>query len=443
MKKEVRVLKDKSGICVQSKKCLDSEQLSVLLSARYNPKRVIFNQNLNNIALSDKNFNLAKDKLLTLINTVNGKYVDVSTMCDSSLGCNEIATSGFVRESLNIQEDSQLILCSNKVLHYEKVMLQKIDNIKEDTLVISYKDIDGAVNSIHDSKYELLEVINTVTGKSIIISKSHIIVDTSLPDGAIRLNRKQRGFLDTDLPLHLSDIQYNRLKEALSADEEDINYLLSLYSEEDRILNNDLTYEQKQRARKILITYCNPSIYIKPVLESFNVKNKRKFFKRITDFFVGKSTMALACRRPYESDENSNIVRISPSNMKLLGIEEMDNVILQYKRKQVVCRALELENETAFAETNLPISIDLAIGVPVHVRKALGIPNVNSTIKVDRDTGFILKKSVNEQIVPIILTLFSAKLFSDSSVIISVLLALLAVPVVVYINLSSKRNMRA
>lgn len=443
MKNDIKVLKGEAGVYVKGKKDSDSGQLTVLLTARYNSKRISFNQNLDNIALSEKNFSLTKDKLLTLVNAANGKYIDVSITCDSSLGCNEIATSNHVRESLNIQEDSELILCNNKVLHFENVMLQKIDNIKEDTLVISHKDSEGTVSAILDSKYELMEVVNTITGKSIIISKSHIIVDTSLPAGAIRLNRKQRGILETGLPMHISDIQYSRLKEALSTNEEDVNYLLSLYSEEDHILKSDLTYEQKQRARKILKAHCTPSIYIKPVLESFNVKNKRKFIKKITDFFVGKSTMALACRRPYESDENSNIVRISPSNMKLLGIEEMDNVILQYKRKQVVCRALELENEDAFAETNLPISIDLAIGVPVHVRKALGIPNVNSTIKVDRDTGFILKKSVNEQIVPIILTLFSAKLFSDSSVIISVLLALLAVPVVVYINLSPKRNMRA
>ncbi len=442
MKKQVSVQGDKNSVCVNSKKGLDSAQLSVILSAKYNPKRVVFNQSLNNIALSDKNYNLAKDKVLTLVNAENGKYVDANLICDSSLGCNEIAASGFIRESLDIQENVELILCSNRVLNFENVMLQKIDNIKEDNLVVAVRDSEDVQSDIYNSEYELFEVVNAVTGKSIIISKSHVIIDTSLPAGAIRLNKKQRGILETDLPLYLSDIQYDRLNQARLNNKEDIDYVFELYSQ-DRKLNTDLTYEQRQRARTILKAHCCPKICIKPVLESFNVKNKRKLIKRITDFFVGKSTMALACRRPYESDENSNVVRISASNMKLMGIEEMDNVILQYKRKQVVCRALELENEESFAETNLPISIDLAIGVPVHIRKSLGIPNVNSTVKVDRDTGFILKKSVNEQIVPIILTLCSAKLFSDSSIIVSVLLALLAVPIVVYINLSSKRNMRA
>jgi hypothetical protein len=128
--------------------------------------------------------------------------------------------------------------------------------------------------------------------------------------------------------------------------------------------------------------------------------------------------------------------------MNLLGIDEMDKVILQYKNKRVSCRVLELEDMDAFGETNLPISPDLVIGIPAHIRKKLYIMDLSSSIKIDRDTGFIFKKSINEQIVPILLTLFSANLFTDSSIIYSALLSLVAIPIVLYFNLSSKRNMR-
>ena len=103
---------------------------------------------------------------------------------------------------------------------------------------------------------------------------------------------------------------------------------------------------------------------------------------------------------------------------------------------------LELDNEQAFLETNLPISPDLAVGVPAHIRKKLGVTDLLSSVKIDRDTAFIFKKNVNEQVVPILLTLFSTNLFTDSSIISSALLSLVAIPIVLYFNLSSKRNMR-
>ncbi|MBQ3003167.1 MAG: hypothetical protein IJD82_05500 [Clostridia bacterium] len=158
---------------------------------------------------------------------------------------------------------------------------------------------------------------------------------------------------------------------------------------------------------------------------------------------MGKSTISLVGRRPYAIDEGLDIVRMTRSNMNLLGIDEMDKVILQYKNKKISCRVLELGDAEAFAETNLPISPDLAVGIPAHIRKRLGVLDLSSSVKIDRDTAFIFKKSINEQIVPILLTLFSANLFTDSSVALSALLSLVAIPIVLYFNLSSKRNMRA
>ena len=68
---------------------------------------------------------------------------------------------------------------------------------------------------------------------------------------------------------------------------------------------------------------------------------------------------------------------------------------------------------------------------------------MNTIVKIDRDTGFIFRKSINNQILPVLLTLVSANLFIDKSVWISAALSVVAIPFVVYFNLSSKRNMRA
>ena len=149
------------------------------------------------------------------------------------------------------------------------------------------------------------------------------------------------------------------------------------------------------------------------------------------------------CRRPYDPDEGSDIVRMTASNMSLLGIDPMDRVFLRYRKKSVSCRVLELDDKDAFLTTNIPVSPELVIGVPAHLRKKLGVTDLSSSIKVDRDTGFIFRRSFNEQIVPILLTLFTTQLFADKSIIISALLSIVAIPVVLYFNLSSKRNMRS
>lgn len=207
------------------------------------------------------------------------------------------------------------------------------------------------------------------------------------------------------------------------------------------MLADDLPYEVTRALNKLVGKYLPTNLTIRPVLQSFNNKPHR-FWSRLADFFVGKSTMPLVCRRPYDTDEGSDVVRMSKSNMKLLGIDNMDRVILRHKNKSLSVAVLEIDDNDMFYKENLPININNAIGIPVHLRKQLGITRLNAVVKVDRDTGFIFRKSINEQIVPILLTLFSVNVFRDENIWKSILLSLLAVPIVVYFNLSGKRNQR-
>ena len=126
--------------------------------------------------------------------------------------------------------------------------------------------------------------------------------------------------------------------------------------------------------------------------------------------------------------------------MRFLGIGPMDKVVIQYKEKTVSCHVLPFCDEK-FAYTNTPSVIELSIGIPAHVRRKLGVTDIQSSVKVNRDTAFIFKSSFNEQLVPLILTLLSLRFFEDIAWYFSVLLVLVLVPIVMYITLSSKRNM--
>ena len=65
-----------------------------------------------------------------------------------------------------------------------------------------------------------------------------------------------------------------------------------------------------------------------------------------------------------------------------------------------------------------------------------------SAVKVDRDTWFIFRKSFNEQLIPVFLALMSLSFFQNTKWYITLMLVAMMIPLVMYITLSSKRNMR-
>ena len=401
-------------------------------------------QNLATICVSEKLFSMYNTDKLILINLSTNHFINVSLVLSDKLAEDECRITNYISEQLHVYENDQVLLCSYYFYSFNRVLTQKIDNIRENNLVVSPHDYRAIQIELKHSPCHLFEIYNTITKESLIVKKSHIFVDDSLPQGSMRLNRKQRICLGVEVPAFLSQLQWDLLKKNIPPEDvESMNLITTLYGPEDHILVNNATYAQKQQAKKILDKYIQGEIHIIPVIDTLHAPDKKHFFRKLSDFYVGKSTISLICRRPYDNDEGLNVVRLSKSNMKLLGVEEMDKVFLQYKKRKISCRVLELDKEAAFLNTNLPVPVELAIGVPAHLRKKLGVTDLNSVIKIDRDTGFIFRRSMNEQVVPILLTLFSTSLFSSLSAILPIVLSIVAVPIVVFFNLSSKRNMRA
>ncbi len=407
-------------------------------------KRYIVPDRLNSICVSEELFDYYGKEKVLILNAMNSKFLNVTLTKNTELFGSDILATPHVKSFLGVSSEDCLFLCRYKKINFNNFLTQKIEHIRENNLIISESDYNMLMNTFGYSGSNLFEVYNDFTHESIIVKKSHIFTDKTLEAGAIRLNRKQRIWLGLEAPQHLTEEQCSVLSEALINDPSgEIKEVLGLYCGDNHTLIDNASYNQKVLIKKVLSKYLKLGLQIIPVPETLGKPQKKSLARKTCDFFVGKSTLSLLARRPYDIDEGLDVVRMSGSNMKLLGIDEMDKVILRYKDKRISCRVLELENENAFFETNLPVSTDLVIGVPTHIRKKLGLFDLSSSVKVDRDTAFIFKKSINEQVVPILLTLFSANIFTDSSAIISALISLVAIPLVLYLNLSSKRNMRA
>lgn len=394
---------------------------------------------LNYIRVSRGIMDKLQSKYCSLVNLNKGTFIDAvvdgTPLEDKG---NVISITGYVQKILKETDGTELILCRQRYSEFSSIKAQKFENVKSDALVIpSGSEIEPFLKD-----FRLFEIINPLTNDSIFVRSKHIIVDSTLESNEIRINKKQREMLSDNIPVRLSGSEWNEL----IAESDAKGLLEGLYSPDGSsyIISTSIDaipYGVKTSLRATVKKKFGERLIVRPVIESFNYEKKRGLTKRLCDFFVGKSTLSLNCRRPHESDENTNIVRMTEDNMLLLGIEAMDKVILQYKEKTFSCHVLPFDSEK-YGCTNVPGIMEFSVGIPAYVRNKLGIVDIQSSVKVDRDTAFIFKKSFNEQLVPIILTILSLNFFENIRWYTALLLVAAILPVITDITLSSKRNMR-
>lgn len=342
-------------------------------------------------------------------------------------------------------EDGTITLAVMDEIDIKKAHIQRIEGIREDKVLVSEKDYRSFINNPKYKHIYLFELTNTITGDTVVVKKSHIEIDEKLQEGDIRINRKQRIFLGLTMIPFISDVEWRYLtshefKDPKGNSHEDV--IKEVYVGNDHTKSSSVDYNKSFEAEKALEKIYNCPLIITPVVESFHKKGFFNPLEKIANFYAGKSTIILQCKRPYDIDEGSDVVRMSKTNMSLLGISEMDQVIITYKNSKMRCRVLELKNDEQYRATNRPFPIDFVIGVPSPIRQRIGIVDINSAIKIDRDTKFILRKSINEQIVPTLITLVSALIITNFEKIWAAVVSIVAIPIVIWINLSKYRNAR-
>ena len=392
---------------------------------------------LNRIHVSNQLFEKVGAVAL-IYNHDTEQWMEVFCILDNELNGNDIRVTETINTELSLEDASGVSLLVYKSLSFSKIMRQKVDQIKEDNIVIS----EELMNEIDPhNAYKLYSLYNTSTGENMIIKKKHIKFDKGLDKSTIRISNLQRTFLGFEGRDYIPEIVWSQLMSRCK-DSEDMAQILKVY---DKNTHKVIKSEQVQEKdiTKLINKMLGTKLMLCPIIESVAPRSDRRSpIRVITDFYVGKSTILLTAKRPYEIDEGKDIVRMSKNSMNLLGISSMDTVRITYRNKTISSRVLELEEKEAFAKTNPPMSGDVVIGIPVNLRKKLGINNVNSSVKVDRDTPFIFRKSFNEQLVPILITLFTSLLTWSVFDWRPAVISLAALPVVVYFNLSSKRNSR-
>ncbi|MFD3449564.1 hypothetical protein ACFDTO_33845 [Microbacteriaceae bacterium 4G12] len=164
----------------------------------------------------------------------------------------------------------------------------------------------------------------------------------------------------------------------------------------------------------------------------------------IGEFMIGSRALKLRVGYLYPFDDSQNIARIHANTRKLLGLNETDNIVIQYKNRRVKLPLFDLYEKhldvvIKMDEDNEFTDSHFYIGVPAEIRNKMGIPDINTVVEVRRCKSYLLKKHINKLILPTLGVYFSLdKLFNGKGL--YVLLALLFIsPIIIYASLSEER----
>lgn len=397
---------------------------------------------LNRVCVSGEVLQGLDALYVTLVNERSGRFMDVFVDSAAGMDRGEIRLTAVVADALEAHSGEAVLLCPRKAVSFRRIMKQKIGQVKEEAVVISAEE--KAAQQL--SQFDLFELYNPLTRDAIVIRARHIIADETLKTGEIRINQRQRSMLGENVPCRLSTGQWQQAMAALAEEKELQAAMAECYMQENGQYTlsgavGEMPFARREGLKKAIRLCFGERLVLQPVLPTYLNGEKRSPLQWLCDFYAGRSVLSLNARRPHLCDELADIVRMTEDNMRYMGLESMDKVILQYKRKRIACHVMPLERDK-FDMNNVASLPELSIGIPVHIRSRLGLHDLQSAVKVDRDTGFILRKSINEQLVPALLTLVSLSFFESFTVWQKALLSLVAIPVILYFNLSSKRNMR-
>ena len=351
------------------------------------------------IYFGNQDYEKYKNDVFVIVNISKNKFAVTYPKFEDNIGINKYAINLQVNKNIQNNKDNLSIYKINNknVIKLNTIKLQDFQDIQDESIKIS-----ESFNYLKKSNSPYFILRNNISNCKIIVGKNHLKFSDKLKDNQIKLNRKQRILLNS---LDIKD-----------KDKNDILYDFSLYP------------------------------------YPFLIQNSFSIFKKIANSFlklyVGKVNIGLAAKRTYQSDETFNIVRLSSDIMKVIGIKDTDIVKLTYLDTSYYARVLPIDDEDKLKELNnednsIPISeFENMIFIPAFIRAELGIPSVlsNIAVKVERDMGYIFKKNINQQILPIILILFSTEIFVNGrELLVKILIALVSLPITMFFNLSNER----
>ena len=349
---------------------------------------------------------------------------------------------------ISSHDEQRLIVTKrSESLFVEHVAVQKVDRMREGSIAVSsdiYEQLELMERSSGSKRRRYYRINHLASGSLCFFPFDKIELDTELGSKSIKLSRYQRTLLNLNKPpCSLDEVQMHLIKNA-DVEPEEKEYVLERYRRDPQFIAD--SHDEKKAIMKVLRSWGYDRLQI-TVSEFDELANPiARAPKALSGFFVGNSSILLKACRPYGNDEDRSVVRLSPSTMIHLGIGESDKVILRHGKSKVKARALAMDSLTRAQETNniaCEADIDSAVGIPAYTRRALDVSDLDEAVLVERDTGYLFRKNLNAQFLPVLvffLTLVQTeRLFDSIELGYWALIAIVGLPVIAYIMLSEQR----
>ena len=386
---------------------------------------------------------------LVLFNPANGdfrKCVVYERKKDDLVSGQIVLSKSVKKHFLSESFTGNLSIQKSAKFEFTTIQTQAASLVQENCVIVS----KNTFSQLQRLQSPFLEIVNPYTGTSFDFNINNVKMDQDLQDHEIKLNYIQRQFLEYEqlpelLPTYKRLIEKKNVKDKefiLSSSEQEL--LEGLYKNGKAL--DKLEFTQNLKVKSLLNKVGYRTTYIYPVNHYYKSEEKKDWKEKIRDgilnIFIRDKAIDLKVIRPYTSDETSSIVRLTKSTMTLLGIEEADSVILQYRNKTAKVQVLEMNDLDLVKETNVmntSSTMNICVAVPSSIREQLGITNIGKVCTVRRDMMFLLKKNWNIQFVPIMAVLFTVLTLDILTTWMQVLLITVFIPFSMYVTLSRVR----
>lgn len=316
--------------------------------------------------------------------------------------------------------------------------------------------LKARVNCLHDNKVEISEnllrslshnendrfiLINNFNGYRLDLSTDDVVINENETD-VLRLGIKHRRLLDIELPTYISNHYLEDLGQDIESYYKSENDNVKFDDYYDAVNSFKRTYNKSNLS--MLTLYSIPDDKKRSIKSTINKKRKLVFTK-ILSFLIRQRKISLRVVRPCPTDESEITVRISEVIMKLLGLEETDNVIIRNGEHCVKAKVLLIDKDSIIAQENrlkFEQELDIIVGIPAYMRVDLNLNYINSTVTVERDLVYLFKKNLNNQVLTIIGFLVSLSFIDKliSNIALKVLAYSIIVLLLIFISFSQIRE---
>ena len=208
-RKKVFIQDNKPVVVIKNKKYDDA--FDGLVKVAIGKNIANYNSFINCIYVSRELFE-SIGSVAVLYNDSTKEYQDVFCHVEEEeLKGNQIRATATLLNNIKYEEDDELFLLKYNHASFNDIKIQRIDNIKEDYVVLSKKTLDNIFPNFGSTKYRLFVLYNSVTGENLVVKKKHIIIDDSLKEGVIRISRILRLFLGLETRDYIPDLAWKSL----------------------------------------------------------------------------------------------------------------------------------------------------------------------------------------------------------------------------------------